>query len=62
MSAPKQQTTAHVEVPEEHDDGVAHEVIHDIGNAIGWWPLLIIIGIGVGVGFRKRIKNWIMKA
>jgi len=52
----------HTELPEDHDEGVAHDIFHGIGDMIGWWPLLIIVILAIAARFRKRIKNWIMKS
>lgn len=57
---PVQQTIEHIEV--EHDEGVAHDIFHEIGDFIGWWPLLLIVFIAIAARFRKKIKKWIMKA
>ena len=45
----------------EHEEGAAHEIVHDIGNVIGYWPLLGIVAIGLIVTMRKKLKNWILK-
>jgi len=45
----------------EHDTDAAHEMFHDIGGIIGYWPLLIIILTALGIVFRKKVKAWILK-
>ena len=44
-----------------HDDDLAHDLVHQIGDAVGYWPLLAIIVAGAGVTFRKKIRKWIVK-
>jgi len=54
-NVPVQETISHIEIPEEHDEGMAHGAIHVIGENIGWGPLLIIILIGARKAWREKI-------
>jgi len=54
-NVPVQETVEHIEVSEEHDEGMAHGAIHVIGENIGWGPLLIIILIGARKAWREKI-------
>jgi len=47
-----QQTTTHTEVPSSHEGVWQHDIIHIIGDNIGWSPLLLIILLG-----SKKIRN-----
>jgi len=49
-----QQVQEHVEVDDEN--GTAHEIVHNIGDYTGWWPLLFIILLG-----SKKIRTKGMK-
>jgi len=37
----------------------SHAIIHFIGDNIGWLPLLVILLVGIGVMFKKKIKQWL---
>jgi len=50
------QNTYEVE-DDHHEDGIAHDLIHDAGDFLGYWPLLGFLVLGVAVTFRKKIKK-----
>ena len=46
---------------EEHDNDAAHEILHEIGDTVGYWPLLVAVLLGGGIVFKRKIKNWLLK-
>jgi hypothetical protein len=48
-----QQTTEYV----EQDERMPHEIIHVLGDYIGWTPLLIIVLLGLKKNIRGKIVN-----
>ena len=47
----------------EHDahvesEGVGHGLVHEIGDAIGYLPLLVLIVLGAMWFFRKKLQDF----
>ena len=52
------QEVQQVQHTEQHEDnGIAHELVHEAGDILGYWPLLGFLIIGVAVTLRKKIKT-----
>lgn len=48
---PQQQTTI------QHDEDIAHEAVHQLGDNFGYGTILLFIGIGALFMFKKKISK-----
>lgn len=46
-------------VPDHHADEPGHDLIHQLGNYVGYPGLLLAVAIGGFVLWKKKIKGWL---
>lgn len=43
----------------QHTPDTAHQIVHKLGNELGYWWVLGLIVVGAYFVFRKRIGGWL---
>jgi len=43
----------------EHDNDIAHGLIHEVGDNFGYWWIIILVLVGAYWLFRKKFKDFL---